>query len=316
MNRLQRAAFRALSYPYINIKKDYQLQRKMLRIVNPYLRAAYNMLDRRIMAGDREIPVRVFPSGEENISTKTIIFFHGGGWVAGGIDSYTKVCAHMAKQTRHTVISVDYRLAPENPFPAGLEDCYHVVREVYGNPDLVPCKCEDVALVGYSAGANLAAAVSLLCRERGEFMPERQILICPATYYDHGAGSPFPSIRENGSDYIMTAKKIRDYMDLYIQNETDRKSPYAAPLLAKDLSGQPETLIITAQYDPLRDEGEAYGEKLKEFGNRALVFQIRDALHGFFSLPVATDALSECYQIINHFLSEKTFCERTPNEPV
>lgn len=304
MNKLKKAAFKALSYPYINIKEDYQLQRKMLRIVNPYLRAAYNMLDQKIMAGDREIPVRVFPAGKGTVPASIILFFHGGGWVAGDIDSYTKVCAYMAKQTGNTVISVDYRLAPENPFPAGAEDCYAVMRELLRNPDLVNCERKDITLAGYSAGANLAAVVSLMARDRHEFIPERQILICPATYNDHTENSPFPSIRENGYDYILTSEKICDYMDLYIQEERYRNSPYVAPLLAEDLSAQPKTLIITAEFDPLRDEGRAYGEKLKESGNQVFLFQIKEALHSFFSLPVSTDALTESYEIINHFLRE------------
>jgi acetyl esterase len=303
MNKLQKAAFKALSLPYINIKKNYRLQRKMLRIVNPYLRPAYNMLDKKIMAGDREIPVRVFPAAKDS-SGSTILFFHGGGWVAGDIDSYTKVCAYMAKQTGSTVISVDYRLAPENPFPAGVEDCYCVARELFRHPDLAHCSRNDITIAGYSAGANLAAVTALLARDRGEFMPCRQILICPATYNDHSAGSPFPSVQENGTDYILTSQKVSDYMDLYIQNEKFRSSPYAAPLLAEDLSRQPRTLVITAEYDPLRDEGEAYGRKLKESGNTAFVFRIRDALHGFFALPLATDALAETYQIIDHFMQE------------
>lgn len=303
MNKLQKAAFKALSLPYINIKKDYKLQRKMLRITSPYLRPAYNMLDEKIMAGDREIPVRVFPPNKEG-SPKIILFFHGGGWVAGDIDSYTKVCAYMAKQTGNTVISVDYRLAPENPFPASVEDCYCVARELYLNLERVHCGQQDITLAGYSAGANLAAVTALMARDRGEFMPQRQILICPATYNDHSDLSPFPSVTENGTDYILTSKKVSDYMDLYIQNEEYRDSPYVAPLLAKDLARQPKTLIITAEYDPLRDEGEAYGKKLKNFGNQVFVFRIKNALHGYFALPLSTDALVETYDIINHFLSE------------
>ena len=303
MNKIQKAAFKALSLPYINIKKAYKLQRKMLRITNPYLRPAYNMLDEKIMAGDREIPVRVFPPTKEG-SPKIIVFFHGGGWVAGDIDSYTKVCAYMAKQTGNTVISVDYRLAPENPFPASVEDCYCVARELFQNLSLIHCGKEDITLAGYSAGANLAAVTALLARDRGEFVPGRQILICPATYNDHSVRSPFPSVAENGTDYILTSQKVSDYMDLYVQDEKYRDSPYVAPLLAKDLSCQPKTLIITAEFDPLRDEGEAYGKKLKQFGNQALIFRIRDALHGYFALPIATDALTETYEIINHFLRE------------
>lgn len=264
----------------------------------------YNLLDYKIIVGDREIPVRIFrPKEQERL--RVLVFFHGGGWVTGDIDTYTKMCAKMAEQTKHTVISVDYLLAPENPFPAGIEECYHVSKELFLNQEVLRCDPKDITLIGDSAGGNLAAAVSLMARDRGEFLPAKQILIYPATYNDHSANSPFPSIRENGTDYILTSKRIEDYMDLYIQNEDDRYSPYVAPLLAKDLSDQPRTLIITAEYDPLRDEGETYGMRLREYDNEVRIHRINDALHGFFLLPGNKDHIDESYKMINAFLNEQ-----------
>lgn len=303
MHRLKKIALKALSYPFIDLKKNYKIQRRVINAVHPYFKPLYNLLDYKIMIGERAIPVRVFRPKENEIS-KALIFFHGGGWVTGNIDSYTPICAHMADVTRHLVISVDYLLAPENPFPLGVEDCYHVTKEIFLNHDVMPCKEKDITLIGDSAGANLAAVVSLMARDRGEFLPHKQVLIYPATYNDHSENSPFPSIRENGTDYILTAKKIQDYMALYVRNEEDKNNPYVAPLLAEDLSGQPETLIITAEYDPLRDEGEAYGKRLKEFGNRVEVYRIKDALHGFLSFPKRTEYVKQCYDMINRFLSE------------
>jgi acetyl esterase/lipase len=262
------------------------------------------MLDRRIMVNGREIPVRVFRPRKHAIP-KVLIFFHGGGWVTGDIDSYTRVCANMAEQTKHMIVSVNYRLAPEHPFPAGLEDCYYAVREIFMDLDLLHCQQDDISLIGDSAGGNLAAAVSLMARDRGEFLPYKQILLYPATYCDHSEASPFRSIRENGTDYILTSERIQDYMELYVQNEKDRCSPYVAPLLAKSLSNQPKTLIITAQYDPLRDEGEAYGERLRKFNNKVRIFRMEDALHGFLTLPSRSKPVKMCYRIINDFLSEK-----------
>ncbi len=303
MHRLKKIALKALSYPFINLKKDYKIQRRILNVVHLYFKPLYNLLDYKIMIGDRAIPVRIFRPKKHEIP-KALIFFHGGGWVTGNIDSYTHICAHMANQTRHRVISVDYLLAPENPFPLGVEDCYHVTREIFLNHDIMPCKRKDITLIGDSAGGNLAAVVSLMARDRGEFLPHKQILIYPATYNDHSENSPFPSIRENGADYILTAKKIQDYMELYVQNQEDKNSPYVAPLLADDLTDQPETLIITAEYDLLRDEGEAYGKRLMEFGNRAEVYRIQEALHGFLYLPKRSEHVKQCYAIINKFLSD------------
>ena len=141
-----------------------------------------------------------------------------------------------------------------------------------------------------------------MARDRGEFLPARQILIYPSTGNDHSEGSPFPSVRENGSGYLLTSKRVRDYMELYCPSARDMKNPYVAPLLAEDFSNQPDTLIITAEYCPLRDEGEAYGDKLREAGNRVEIFRMPDALHGYFSLPVRFTQVRRTYELINKFL--------------
>lgn len=304
MKRLTKRVLKALSVASTKLNTHYKIYRKVQDAVNPVFRPAYRMLDRRIMVGDREIPVRVFHP-ETDRTAKVLIFFHGGGWVTGDIDSYTRVCANMADVTGHIVVSVNYRLAPENPFPAGLEDCYFAAREMFLDPCLLRCRRGDISLIGDSAGGNLAAAVSLLARDRGEFMPQRQILLYPSVYFDHGPDSPFPSVEENGTDYILTAERIQEYMDMYVPDEADRCSPYVAPLLATDLSNQPRTLVITAQYDPLRDEGEAYGKKLLEFGNDVRTFRMEEALHGFLALPARSRPVKICYEVINEFLGQE-----------
>lgn len=279
------------------------MYRRLHNAANPYFRPVYHALDRKIMAGGREIQVRVF-FPRSGPAPRILLFFHGGGWVTGNIDSYTRICAHMARQTGCTVVSVDYRLAPEHPFPAGLEDCYCAARELFLRGTGLVCGPCDITLIGDSAGGNLAAAVSLMARDRGEFAPGRQILLYPSAYWDYSERSPFPSVRENGTDYILTARRLRSYMELYVPNEADRRSPYVAPLLARDPSGQPKTLIITAQYDPLRDEGEAYGEKLRQFCNDVTVCRLEDALHGFLALPGRSETVRRCYEIIRAFLSD------------
>lgn len=303
MKPIKKKIVKLLSKPHLNLKKNYKLYRKILRFFNPPLKKEYKTLDDKIIVNNREIPVRVF-FPEDNSLKKILVFFHGGGWVTGDIDSYTNVCRNMANQTNHIVVSVDYRLAPENPFPSGLEDCYYATREIFKSPELLNSKREDITLIGDSAGANLAAVVSMMARDRDEFYPNKQILIYPATNYNHGEDSPFPSVHENGTDYIMTSKKIQDYLDLYVKSDEDKLNPYVAPLLSNDLRSQPDTLIITAEYDPLRDEGEAYGYKLKSFGNNVEIYRIKDAIHGFFSRPINTDHVSEAYDRINMFLND------------
>lgn len=301
MGPIKKRIIKILSIPHLNLKKNYKIYRAIISFFNPPMKKEYNTLDYKMEMEGREIPVRIFLP-EEGESEKLLIFFHGGGWVTGDIDSYTNVCRNMANKTEHIVVSVDYRLAPENPFPKGLEDCYYVTKEIFKEPSILNCKKEDIVLIGDSAGGNLAAAVSLLARDRGDFNPKKQILIYPATNYDHSEDSPYDSIRENGSDYIMTSERIQDYLDLYVEREEDKLNPYVAPILSKNLKNQPDTLIITAQYDPLRDEGEAYGRKLEAAGNRVEIYRIKNALHGFFALGIKSNHVQESFDIINNFL--------------
>ncbi len=304
MKPIRKKMIKLLSIPHLNLKKNYKVYRKIISFFNPPIKSEYRTLDHKMMVEGREIPVRLFLPKQMQDKVQVLIFFHGGGWVTGDIDSYTNVCRNMANNTGHMVVSVDYRLAPENPFPSGLEDCYYVTKEIFKRPGLLKCKKEHITLIGDSAGGNLAAAVSLMARDRKEFYPKKQILIYPATNYDHSETSPYPSVHENGKDYIMTSKRIQDYLDLYVKNEEDKLNPYVAPILSKDLTNQPDTLIITAAYDPLRDEGEAYGYKLREFGNNVQVHRLDNAIHGFFSMPINKEQQGKTYQWINTFLKD------------
>lgn len=304
INRFMRAALKALSYPDIDLKKNYKVDRIFTDITHPSIKLLYKMWDHIIITDDGyELKVRSFSPRHVKVN-EVLLFFHGGGWVSGNIESYTKTCAVMAEQTGRRVFSVDYRLAPEYPFPFAVEDCYRVAKELFLNHTLINTDPDNIVLIGDSAGGNIAAAVSLMAAERREFCVKRQILIYPPTYNDHSEASPFTSIAENGTDYLLTSKKICDYMSLYAPNKSDLQNPYLAPLLSDNLYNQPKTLIITAEYDPLRDEGEAYGEKLKQFGNDARIYRIKDALHGFFSLPLRFAHVKQCYKIVNAFLDE------------
>lgn len=283
INKVFLATLRALSYPDIKIKKNYKIIRKIVNISHPnLLKPFYRAWEHKVISGGREIPVRIFNPDKTETPRPVLLFFHGGGWVTGNIDSYDRVCTDMARITKHIVISVDYRLAPEHKFPSGLYDCYFVYKELIKYIDLFKVDKEDITLIGDSAGGNLAAVVSLMARDKGDFIPKRQILIYPATYNDHTEKSVYKSVIDNGSDYLLTSKKICDYMDLYMSSKADINSPYFAPLIAKDFSNQPETLVITAEYDPLRDEGEDYAHKLREAGNNVYLYRIPDSLHGFF----------------------------------
>lgn len=304
INKVVRTALKALSYADIDVKKNYRFQRNLVNLAHRhYLKPLYKTLDYEIYIENHKIPVRIF-SPEKDGKFPILLFFHGGGWVTGNIESYNKVCMNMAKLTNHIVVSVDYRLAPEHRFPAALEDCYEVARILFTNEKLLNVYNDDITIIGDSAGGNLAAALSLMARDKKEFNIKRQILIYPSTYNDHSEKSPFPSIKENGKDYLLTSKRICDYMDLYMQSEDNLSNSYFAPLLSSDFSNQPNTLIITAEFDPLRDEGEEYGKKLREAGNVVEIYRIKEGLHGFFALPPRFPQVKLCYDIINHFLCE------------
>lgn len=303
-NKKVLTALRKLFYSDKDLSETYQLERKMVNMMHPLiLKSRYKMWDEEVQLNDHQIPVRVFMPREEG-DYPLMIFFHGGGFVTGNIDSYSKVCTRMANITGHIILSVDYRRAPEHPFPAGLEDCYAVVKEVVKSEIFANIFKGKITLIGDSAGANLAAAVSLLARDRGEFKVDRQILLYPTTNSDHSDHSPYPSVKENGQDYLLTQKRMQDYIHLYVADKRDLKNPYVAPILAEDLTNQPETLIITAEYDLLRDEGEDYGKKLRCAGNKVEIHRLPDAIHGFITLMPLFPEVRACYTIINRFLDE------------
>ncbi|WP_020073465.1 alpha/beta hydrolase [Faecalispora sporosphaeroides] len=311
INKVMRAALKAITSLEPDVKKTYKMERQF-QILTSRLRGKpkdYKMWDHTVCCEGHAIPVRLFAPSRKR-ALPLLLFFHGGGWVTGGIENYTGVCADLAKATNCTIASVDYRLAPEHKFPAAVEDCYAVTREFFlgriprVNPD-------HITLIGDSAGGNLAAAVSLMARDRGEFLPRRQILLYPSTYSDHSERSPFPSIRENGTDYLLTSKRIQSFIELYRSSDNDLNNPYFAPLLASDFSRQPRTLLITAEYCPLRDEGEAYGEKLHAAGNDVQVVRIPDALHAYMMLPPRFEQVQQTYRIINGFLRKGNLHGRT-----
>jgi acetyl esterase/lipase len=304
VKRIIQAALKAVSYNNLDTLKDYKFYKVLINMRNRHnIKPYYKIWDHVVSYQNRNIPVRIYSPKDSN-QNKILLYFHGSGWISGDMDSYNNVCANMANMTNSTVVAVDYRYAPQYRFPAAPEDCYRIAREIFNDMSLFNTSSDIITLIGDSAGGNLAAAVSLMARDRKEFLPCNQILIYPSTYNDHTDKSPYASIKDNGKDYLLTSKQICDYMALYAASKEDLNNPYFAPLSSKDFSRQPRTLIITAEHDPLRDEGEDYGKRLKEAGNIVEIHRIKNAMHGFFSLPPVFKQVRECYSIINKFLSE------------
>lgn len=302
INKSMRRVLKALSFDGIEVEASRHLAN--IKAIDP-MRVFYKTVDTKIYNGDYEVPVRVYlPREGASEDLSTLLFFHGGGWVTESIDNYRRICARMASATNHIVVAVEYRLAPEHPFPTGLNDCYTAAKALYSGEFIPGIDPEKITLMGDSAGGNLAAAVSLLARDQGDFLPKRQILIYPATSGNYGDDTPYASVRELGRDYLLTAGKMRDYVNLYASCEEDKMSKYFAPILETDYTNQPDTLILTAEYDPLRDEGEEYGRRLKDAGNRVEIHRIKDALHGYFALGIKYYHVKESFEIINRFLEE------------
>src|SRR5699024_2251438 len=187
-----------------------------------------------------------------------------------------------------------------------LEDCYAAAKALYTNRSSLHTDPEKITVMGDSAGGNLAAAVALKARNTKDFRIERQILIYPALYNCYTEESPFASVRENGEGYLLTAVKMQDYIELYKSGDGDLLNPLFAPLMEKKLGGMPRTLILTAEFDPLRDEGEEYGRRLKEAGNQVEIHRIPDALHGYFALGIQFLHVRESFGYMNGFLENNS----------
>ncbi|MGN0586535.1 MAG: alpha/beta hydrolase [Oscillospiraceae bacterium] len=288
-----------------DITESYRLERALKNSVKGHrlLSAAIRSGDTALDVNGRKVSLRICtPLGHNEESRSALLFFHGGGWVTESVDTYIDVCINLANYTKCKVIAAEYSLAPEFPFPCALEDCYAAAREVITNPSEYGLGDEEIVLVGDSAGGNLAAAVSLMARDRGEFSVSRQVLIYPSVGNDYSENSPYKSVRTNGTDYILTAKRIEEYQALYASSEEDYHDPYFAPILADDLSNQPDTMIITAEFDPLRDEGEAYGIKLKNAGNNVKIYRMKNTLHGFISLSPSVKPVHKAYELIAEYI--------------
>ncbi len=242
--------------------------------------------DRTIPGPGGEIPVRIYvPKG--NGPFGVLVYFHGGGWVVGNIDMTDQPCRMLTNAGRCVTISVDYRLAPEHKFPAGPEDCYAATKWAADNAAALNCDATRIAVGGTSAGATLAAAVALMARDRGGPRVAYQLLVYPATT----SALDTPSHRQFAKDsyYILSRADMEWFWGHYLGSEADRANPYACPAYATTLRGVAPAFVITAEYDPLRDEGEAYAARLREEGVQVVLRRYDGVTHGFFGMPAQLD---------------------------
>jgi acetyl esterase len=241
--------------------------------------------DREIAGPAGKIPIRIYrPEGKGPFPV--LVFFHGGGWVLGNIESHDTVCRELTHAADCITVSVDYRLAPEHKYPAAPEDCYAATRWAVENASSFNGDSTRVAIGGDSAGGNLTAVVALMARDRGGPKLAYQLLIYPVT--DHYTRNK-PSYEENGEGYFLTKDAMVWFWDYYVSSEDEAKQPYVSPLLAQELNGLPPAMVITAEYDPLRDEGELYAARLREAGVPVTLKRYEGMIHGFVSMHEVLD---------------------------
>jgi acetyl esterase len=250
--------------------------------------AIHEVRDVTISGPAEQIPLRIYTPPLQK-PAPALVFYHGGGWVIGDLESHDHVCRALANGAQCMVVAVDYRLAPEAKFPAAVDDCFAATRWVADHSTELGIDPARIAVGGDSAGGNLAAVVARLARDRGGPALTYQLLIYPVTDLQMTSASYV----ENAEGPLLTKAAMAWFIDHYATGDADRIDPLASPLLATDLVGLPPAFVLTAECDPLRDEGEAYGKRLADAGVPAEVKRYAGMPHGFFSFGAAFDGSKE-----------------------
>ena len=264
-------------------------------------------IDIEIQGPNGPIPLRLYAPATDGPSP-VLVFFHGGGWVRGSIDAYDGLCRRLTNGSGCLVVSVEYRRAPEHPFPTGFEDCYAATKwaqnyasDLGGDPDRV-------AVGGDSAGGNLSAAVSLAARDRGGPPLQHQLLIYPSV--NHPEIRWFDSYDVNGTGYFLEMDSVEWYLEQYCQ-PADLGNQYAFPLRARDLSGLPSATVLTAGFDPLVDEGNAYADRLESAGVETTRLQYDSQIHAFLNLYEHLDGADQAIDDVSADLRDALSVDRS-----
>lgn len=267
--------------PPLNAMPVAEARKTLNALFIPEQKEAVQKVENRKIAGPGgyQLPIRIYtPAGTGALPV--LVFFHGGGWVLGDLESHDANCRELANKAGCIVVAVDYRLAPEHKFPAAPEDCYAATKWAVLNAASFGGDPSRVAVGGDSAGGNLAAAVAQMAADRGAPSLTYQLLIYPVTNYAFDT----PSYRDNAEGYLLTRDTMQWFWKEYLGSDEDGKNAYASPMQARELRRVAPAFVLTAEFDPLRDEGEAYAARLKEAGVPVEVKRYDGAIHGFFSL--------------------------------
>ncbi len=247
-----------------------------------------------------EVPVRIYtPTTQQTYGV--VVYFHGGAFFSGSLDTHDQVARLLAEKSGYKVVSVGYRRAPEHAYPAGLTDCYAVVRWVTDNAEALDWNGEQLALAGDSSGANFVAAVTAMAQDDGLDAITHQVLLYPSVDLDFDE-QRYASLVENATGYGLETAGLLPHNQFYLDSGADPADPLVSPIKREDLAGLPKALIITAQYDPLRDEGEAYGARLEAAGVKTTVVRWPGANHGFMQNFAWIPEMRQAYETVGEFL--------------
>lgn len=252
--------------------------------------------DRTIPGPAGDIPVRVYtPDGDGPFGV--LVHLHGGGWTIGDLDTHDHPCRTLCAEGGVVVVSVDYRLAPENPFPAAVDDAWAALRWVAEHAAEIGGDPARIAVGGDSAGGNLAAVLAVMARDAGGPALGLQLLVYPAVDSRADQTERYPSLTENGEGYVLTLATMQWFATNYLPDDDDRLDPRASPLLTPDLSGLAPAHVVTLELDPLRDEGQAYVDALRAAGNDVTHAYYEGTVHTVWQLapviPTGARALSD-----------------------
>jgi acetyl esterase len=278
-----------------------QQLRTMVALMDEPAPALARIEDVRIPGPAGEIPARVYAASAGGPRLPAVAYFHGGGWVQGDLETHHGLCARLARHAGALVVAVDYRLAPEHKFPAAVDDCLAAYRWLRDRGRDLGADPARVAVAGDSAGGNLSAVVSQLAAGGGMPLPTCQVLIYPAVDFSLDTDSH----RELADGHVIPRDRIAWYTEQYLRSEADKADVRASPLRAPSLAGQPPALIVTGGFDPLRDEGRAYGDRLREAGVDVVYREYPGQIHAFVSLTKAIPQGMACTLEIAEYLRQR-----------
>ncbi len=263
----------------------------------------YSVEETTVQTTDSEIEVRIYTPAEAE-SYPILLYFHSGAFFSGNLETTDEIVRPLCKESGYKVISVGYRLAPEHPFPTPLNDCYNVTKWAAEHKDELKWDGQNLAVAGDSAGGNLAAAVSLMAREKKEFTISKQILFYPSLDLDLSE-MRYPSLTENARGYFVETNTLPEFNSFYLEGDVDPNNPLVSPIREENLAELPAALVITAEYDPMRDEGELFAENLKKSGVPVQKIRYEGITHGFLGKWTHLEEYKGVYEVAGKFLKKE-----------